>query len=90
MTERVTRLANNSCCYEDPELFFQASQILDGDAVGQGVIERMIETAVNMMDVYLPAFRPVVDCRGYPEGLESEAWHQLGHEQAIGTDSLAE
>ncbi len=45
---------------DDGELFFQASQILDGEAVGEAVIDRMIGTAVNMMDVYLPAFMSVV------------------------------
>ncbi len=45
---------------DDGELFFQVSQILDGDAVGEAVIDRMIGTAVNMLDVYLPAFMSVV------------------------------
>jgi hypothetical protein len=31
--------------FEDGELRFQASQILDGDAVGGAVIDRMIGTA---------------------------------------------
>jgi hypothetical protein len=39
---------------------FQVSQILDGDAVGVAVIDRMIGTAVNMMETYLPAFMSVV------------------------------
>jgi hypothetical protein len=38
----------------DGEIRFQASQILDGDAVGTAVIDRMIGTAVNMLDTYLP------------------------------------
>ncbi len=46
--------------FEDGELFFQVSQILDGEAVGGAVIDRMIGTAVNMLDVYLPAFMSVV------------------------------
>ena len=46
--------------FEDGELRFHASQILDGDAVGTAVIDRMIGTAVNMMDTYLPAFISVV------------------------------
>jgi hypothetical protein len=33
---------------------------LDGDAVGAAVIDRMIGTAVNMMETYLPAFMSVV------------------------------
>ncbi len=42
------------------ELRFQVSQTLAGDAVGPAVIDRMIGTAVNMMDTYLPAFLAVV------------------------------
>ncbi len=45
---------------DDGELFFQVSQILDGDAVGEAVIDRMIGTAVNMLDTYLPALLSVV------------------------------
>jgi hypothetical protein len=45
---------------EDGELRFHVSQILDGDAVGPAVIDRMIGTAVNMMETYLPAFLAVV------------------------------
>jgi hypothetical protein len=37
---------------DDGEPFFQVSQILDGDAVGETVIDRMIGTAVNMLDTY--------------------------------------
>jgi hypothetical protein len=36
------------------------SQILDGDAVGAAVIDRMIGTAVNMMETHLAAFMSVV------------------------------
>jgi hypothetical protein len=46
--------------FDDGEIRFQASQILDGDAVGEAVIDRMIGTAVNMMELYLPAFLAVV------------------------------
>jgi hypothetical protein len=46
--------------FEDGEIRFQVSQILDGDAVGPAVIDRMIGTAVNMLDTYLPAFLSVV------------------------------
>jgi len=45
---------------EDGEIRFQVSQILDGDAVGEAAIDRMIGTAVNMLDTYLPAFMSVV------------------------------
>ena len=72
--------------FEDGELRFQASQILDGDAVGEAVIDRMIGTAVNMMETYLPAFLAVVygneepgdairgmeACFGNPSNAESE------------------
>ncbi len=46
--------------FDDGELRFQISQILDGEAVGEAVIDRMIGTAVNMMETYLPAFLAVV------------------------------
>ena len=46
--------------FDDGEIRFQASQILDGDAVGEAVIDRMIGTAVNMMETHLPAFMSVV------------------------------
>ena len=50
--------------FEDGEIRFQASQILDGDAegetVGEAVIDRMIGTAVKMMETYLPAFLAVL------------------------------
>ena len=46
--------------FDDGEPRFQVSQILDGEAVGPAVIDRMIGTAVNMMETYLPAFLAVV------------------------------
>ena len=46
--------------FEDGEIRFQVSQILDCDAVGEAVIDRMIGTAINMLDTYLPAFMSVV------------------------------
>jgi hypothetical protein len=46
--------------FDDGEIRFQVSQILDGDAVGEAVIDRMIGTAVNMMETYLTAFMSVV------------------------------
>jgi hypothetical protein len=46
--------------FDDGEIRFQVSQILDDDAVGEAVIDRMIGTAVNMLDTYLPAFMSVV------------------------------
>jgi hypothetical protein len=33
---------------------------LTGDAVGEEVIDRMIGTAINMLDTYLPAFLSVI------------------------------
>ncbi|NTV84461.1 MAG: YbjN domain-containing protein, partial [Bacteroidales bacterium] len=40
---------------DDGDMRFQVSQILTGDAVGEEVIDRMIVTAINMLDMYLPA-----------------------------------
>ena len=54
--------------FDDRELRFHVSQILDGDAVGPAVIDRMIGTAVNMMDTYLPAFMSVVYGNEEPRG----------------------
>ena len=54
------RLGKFELDFEDGELRFQVPQILDGNAVGQAVIDRMIGTAVNMMETYLPAFMSVV------------------------------
>jgi hypothetical protein len=44
--------------FDDGEIGFQVSQILDGDAVGEAVIDRMIGTAVNMLETYLPSASP--------------------------------
>ena len=46
--------------FEDGELRFHVSQILEGDVVGTAVIDRMIGTAVKMMETYLPAFLAVL------------------------------
>ena len=46
--------------FDGREVRFQASQILAGDVVGGAVIGRMIGTAVNMMETYLPALLSVV------------------------------
>jgi hypothetical protein len=45
---------------DDGDMRFQVSQILTGDAVGEEVIDRMIGTAINMLDMYLPAFLSVI------------------------------
>ncbi len=62
--------------FDDGEIRFQVSQILDGDAVGPAVIDRMIGTAVNMMDTYLPAFLAVVYANDPPN--EAVAWVEAG------------
>jgi hypothetical protein len=54
---------------------------LDGDAVGEAVIDRMIGTAVNMMETYLPAFMSVVYGNEEPEGMRFGGWRR-GFEQA--------
>jgi hypothetical protein len=49
------------------EVRFQVSQILDDDAVGQAVINRMIGAAVNMLDTYLPALLSVIYANELPK-----------------------
>jgi hypothetical protein len=53
--------------FDDGEIRFQVSQILVDDAVGQDVIERMIGTAVNMLDTYLPALLSVIYANESPK-----------------------
>lgn len=42
------------------EVRFQASQILTDDGADDGVIERLISTAIAMLDMYLPAILSVI------------------------------
>lgn len=46
--------------YDDGEMRFQLSQVLSDDAVGKEVIDRMMATAIYMLDMYLPAFLSVI------------------------------
>ena len=45
---------------DEGDLRFQASQALTGEAVGEGVIDRLIGTTMAMLDMYLPAFLSVI------------------------------
>lgn len=52
---------------DDGELRFQIAQILSGDTVGEETIDRMIGTAIHMLDVYLPAFLSVIYANDAPQ-----------------------
>jgi len=43
------------------------AQILTFDTVGEDVIDRMISTAINMLDMYLPAFLSVIYANELPK-----------------------
>lgn len=45
---------------DEGELRFQASQVMTDDTVGERVIDRLISTTMVMLDMYLPAFLPVI------------------------------
>jgi hypothetical protein len=51
---------------DDGELRFHVAQILVYDSVGEGVIDRMIGTAISMLDMYLPAFLSVIYANEFP------------------------
>lgn len=48
-------------------LRFRAVQILTDDRVGEAVVNRMIGTTLNMLDVYLPAFLSVIYANDLPK-----------------------
>jgi len=51
---------------DDGELRFHVAQILVYESVGEEVIDRMIGTAINMLDMYLPAFLSVIYANELP------------------------
>lgn len=51
---------------DDGELRFQVAQLLVYDSVGEEAIDRMIGTAINMLDMYLPAFLSVIYANELP------------------------
>jgi hypothetical protein len=52
---------------DDGELRFQAAQILVYESVGEEVIDRMIGTAISMLDMYLPSFLSVIYANELPQ-----------------------
>jgi hypothetical protein len=61
------RLGKFELDLDDGELRFQATQILIGESVGEEVIDRMISTTLNMLDMYLPAFLSVIYANELPK-----------------------
>ena len=61
------RLGKFELDLDDGELRFQLAQILTFDTVGEQVIDRMISTAINMLDMYLPAFLSVIYANELPK-----------------------
>jgi hypothetical protein len=52
---------------DDGELRFQVAQILVHDTLGEDVIDRMIGTTINMLDMYLPAVLSVIYANELPQ-----------------------
>ena len=61
------RLGKFELDLDEGELRFQATQILIGKSVGEEVIDRMISTTLNMLDMYLPAFLSVIYANELPK-----------------------
>lgn len=61
------RLGKFELDLDDGELRFQVVQILTGESVGEEVIDRMIGTTLNMLDMYLPAFLSVIYANELPK-----------------------
>jgi hypothetical protein len=61
------RLGKFELDLDDGELRFQVSEILIGELVGEEVIDRMIRTTLNMLDMYLPAFLSVIYANELPK-----------------------
>jgi hypothetical protein len=71
---------------------FQASQVLTDDGVGDGVIDRLIGTTMNMLDIYLPAVLSVIYGNELPKDAIRcvEAGRCGGGETECGTDEAAD
>jgi hypothetical protein len=61
------RLGKFELDLDDGELRFQSVQIMTGETVGEEVIDRMISTTLNMLDMYLPAFLSVIYANELPK-----------------------
>ncbi len=61
------RLGKFELDLDDGEMRFQVAQVLTGDSVGEEVIDRMISTSINMLDMYLPAFLSVIYANELPQ-----------------------
>jgi hypothetical protein len=61
------RLGKFELDMDDGELRFQMAQVLTGESVGEEIIARMISTAINMLDMYLPAFLSVIYANELPK-----------------------
>jgi hypothetical protein len=61
------RLGKFELDVDDGELRFQMAQVLAGESVGEEIIDRMISTAINMLDMYLPAFLSVIYANELPK-----------------------
>ena len=70
------RLGKFELDLDDGELRFQIAQMMTYDTVGEEVIDRMIGAAINMLDMYLPAFLSVIYANEAPrDAIERiEAW----------------
>jgi hypothetical protein len=70
------RLGKFELDLDDGELRFQIAQILIADTVGEEVIDRMIGAAINMLDMYLPAFLSVIYANESPKDVieRVESW----------------
>lgn len=51
----------------DGELRFHAAQIMTDEGIGQDIMDRMICTAIGMLDTYLPAFLAIIYGNEIPE-----------------------
>jgi hypothetical protein len=61
------RLGKFELDVDEGEFRFQSVQIMTGDTVGEEVIDRMISTTLNMLDMYLPAFLSVIYANELPK-----------------------
>jgi hypothetical protein len=72
------------------ELRFQASQIVVGDTVGESVIDRLIRTTIDMLDMYLPAFLSVVYGNELPKDAILQVESRFGPPETEGDEQERE
>jgi hypothetical protein len=53
--------------FDDGEVRFHVAQIMDDEAIGEEVMDRMICTTLGMLDTYLPAFLSIIYGNETPE-----------------------